>query len=91
MARITKKQIARQIDEQKHVFGYERFHIEHRYDYYAIDELDAPRPANNVNLPGTTVQDHRRTYKVGLTLKQAYQLVEALIYGADTIKKERIL
>lgn len=84
MARTTRKQINRQIEDQKKIWGYERFHIEHRYDYYAIDELGPERPAINPYQQNQMVQDHRRTYKVGLTLKQAFELVESLIYGADT-------
>lgn len=85
MSRIKKTDIQRQIDDQITIWGYERFHIEHRYNYYAIDEMDKPRPAMNPAIK-CMVQDCRRTYRVGLSLKQAYEIVDALIQGATTMK-----
>lgn len=85
MARIKRSDIDSQIKRQVHIWGYERFHIEHRYDYYAIDEMELPHKVKQPSGKIIEVQDCIRTYKAAIPLKEAFNLVEALIDGAGTI------
>jgi len=88
MRRIKQIDIDNQIKIQVRVWGYERYHIGGRNGYYAIDEMGVPTHAPHPTDPYYTVPNTLRTYKAGITRKQAYELVNALIEGAQTVLKK---
>lgn len=66
--RITKEMRQNQDDQQIEKWEFIKYHLTHRYDYYAIDEYRQDGKMKD-------------TYKTKLSLKEGFNLVEALLHA----------